>query len=602
MAEPALGELVHAAAALAGVEHVGEQHGVVIGRHMDAAAGEDQPVVFQVLRDLEDRRVFEQRLQAFERLRLLDLAVDAAAAEEIAFARLVGQRHIGGLARRGGKADADQLRLHGIERGGLGVDGETAERLRFGDPGVEVLQRGDRRIGLDVDGHGHRGSDPGGNGCSQCCAFAPLSLAFAKGLAAQGGRRGARSRRFCPLTPRSGRGQALSLSHKGRGDDAGRCCGCPSFRPFGRPVEDRDGGRFDRLDEGIERLGDAAGERREFHRLAEGDEPRPVAVAHGEIGKRDGDRHMVVERHQLLGKQRLLGVGLQRFAPLGLLDGIGVGEQGFDIAIFADELRRGLHPDTGHARHVVDRIAGQRLHLDDLFRRHAEPLLDLGLADAPVLHGIEHDHARADELHQVLVGGDDGDVGAGFRRLPCIGGDEIVRLEAELLDGGQVEGFGRVADEAELGPQILRRLRPVGLVRAIELVAEGALGLVEDDAEIGRTHAQAGVRQELPQHVAEAGDGADRQAVRLAGERRQGVIGAEDEGRAVDQEDMVAGAETGAGWGGFPGGLRRCVGCRFRHGATMPRGRADGYGGGSIADTAKGAGASPRCQRSHMVM
>ena len=47
-------------------------------------------------------------------------------------------------------------------------------------------------------------------------------------------------------------------------------------------------------------------------------------------------------------------------------------------------------------------------------------------------------------------------------------------------------------------------------------------------------------RKQLPQHVAEAEHGIDLQPVRLAVERRQRVIGAENVARAVDQEDVVA--------------------------------------------------------------
>ena len=72
--EPALGEIVHAVAAFAGVEHVGNQHGVVVAGGLDAALGEHQPVVFHILRDLEDAFVLEQRLEQNERLFLGNLA------------------------------------------------------------------------------------------------------------------------------------------------------------------------------------------------------------------------------------------------------------------------------------------------------------------------------------------------------------------------------------------------------------------------------------------------------------------------------------------------------------------------------------------------
>ena len=78
---------------------------------------------------------------------------------------------------------------------------------------------------------------------------------------------------------------------------------------------------------------------------------------------------------------RLLGVVDQRLAPLRLLDLAGAREQRFEIAVFVDQLRGGLDADARHARHVVGRIADQRLHVDHLLRRHAEFLDHLVAAD-----------------------------------------------------------------------------------------------------------------------------------------------------------------------------------------------------------------------------
>ncbi|MOA12154.1 hypothetical protein D3C78_1321270 [compost metagenome] len=78
-----------------------------------------------------------------------------------------------------------------------------------------------------------------------------------------------------------------------------------------------------------------------------------------------------------------------------------------------------------------------------------------------------------DELHQILVGGDDGDIGADRFGLPGIGGDDIISLEAFRLDAGKVESPRRFADQAELRHQIFRRCGAVGLVEIIKLVAEG---------------------------------------------------------------------------------------------------------------------------------
>ena len=236
-------------------------------------------------------------------------------------------------------------------------------------------------------------------------------------------------------------------------------------------------------------------------------------------------------------------------------------------------MRGGLDADAGHARHVVGGIAGQRLHLDHLFRRHAEFLDHLGDADAAVLHGVVHGDAVGHELHQILVGGDDGRGRAALAGLAHIGRDQIVGLEAALLEAGQVEGAHRFADQRELRDQIVRRRRPVRLVVGIELVAEGDLRLVEHDGEMGRPVVLRHVAQQLPQHVAEAEHGVDLQAVGFAVQRRQRVIGAENVGGTVDQKDMVAlgGRFDGTGFAcwclaeaGFAG-LRRC----FRHGRNL---------------------------------
>ena len=124
--------------------------------------------------------------------------------------------------------------------------------------------------------------------------------------------------------------------------------------------------------------------------------------------------------------------------------------------------------------------------------------------------------------------------------LPRIGRDQVVGLEAGLLKARQVEGAHRFANEAELRDQVVGRIGPVRLVVGIEFGAEGLLRLVEHDREVGRLLLRLHVAQELPQHVAEAEHGVELQPVRLAGERRQRVIGAENVGRAVDQEDVVA--------------------------------------------------------------
>ena len=150
-----------------------------------------------------------------------------------------------------------------------------------------------------------------------------------------------------------------------------------------------------------------------------------------------------------------------------------------------------------------------------------------------------------DELHQILVGRNDRHLVPGFAREARIGGDQVVGLEALDPQFGHVHGPHRFVGDGELGDQFVRRVGAVRLVIGVEVVAEGAPRPVEYDRHVFRVR----VLDQLEQHVDEAIDGVDRRSVR-AGHGRQGVEGAEDESRAVDQKDVVRFAR------GFGLGLR----------------------------------------------
>ncbi len=335
------------------------------------------------------------------------------------------------------------------------------------------------------------------------------------------------------------------------------------FRLARRPIRLELPVRLDRSGIDAGELRYAPGERGELHRLEKGDQPLVVGLVHRQLGERHLELDVGIERDQPFREPRLLGVLDQRLAPLLLLDLAGTRQQRFEIAIFADKLRGGLDPDARHARHVVGGIPDQRLHLDELLRRHAEFFDHLGNADAAIFHGVVHDHAVGHELHEVLVGGDDGRAGAHVAGLAHIGGDQVVGLVAELFQTRNVERAHRFANEGKLRTQIVGRVRPVRFVIGIHLVAEGLLRLVEHDREVGRPLFGLHVAQELPQHVAEAEHGIDLQPIGLAVERRERVVGAENVGRSVDQEDVVAflrvpgnggsalNARCGFAWHGF---------------------------------------------------
>ncbi len=140
---------------------------------------------------------------------------------------------------------------------------------RLGDPGLERRQVADADIGVDVDLRGHRR------------------------LGAQCGENGRRGRRRSP----GGRRRGGTVDGR---RDAALAGGSIRRRQFGlrlerdgagahvRPMRlgstlDLDRHRIDRRKVGAGRLGDAAGQRREFHRLEEADQLRPVGRLQREI-------------------------------------------------------------------------------------------------------------------------------------------------------------------------------------------------------------------------------------------------------------------------------------------------------------------------------
>ena len=296
---------------------------------------------------------------------------------------------------------------------------------------------------------------------------------------------------------------------------------------------------------GAQRRRDAVRQRAELHRDEEAEQRVLVGRVELELVQRVLDGDVLLQRDEVAAEADLVGVVQKRLAALGLSDFLGAGQQRVEVAVLADELGGGLDADAGRAGDVVDRVAGQRLDVDDAVRADAELLAHLVRADGGVLHRVEHLDAAADELHQVLVRADDRDLGAPVAGLARIGGDQVVGLEILHLDAGQVPGAHGVADEPELRAQVVGRLGAVRLVAVEHLVAEAARRGVEDDGEMRRP-LRAEARDHLVQHAAETGDGADRQPVRGARQRRQRMVGPEDVGRAVDEIEMVALADRHA--------------------------------------------------------
>src|SRR3546814_2294761 len=107
MVEMVLGEIVQRMAVeSARVEVEAHYQRVVIRRDVDAAPVENHPVEFEIVADLEDRLILEQRLQLGEGESGVDLR--RAIRKQVVPAML--QRGVAGAAAIGRHADADEVR------------------------------------------------------------------------------------------------------------------------------------------------------------------------------------------------------------------------------------------------------------------------------------------------------------------------------------------------------------------------------------------------------------------------------------------------------------------------------------------------------------
>ncbi|MCY1362938.1 hypothetical protein D9M69_496800 [compost metagenome] len=142
-AEQPLGQAVHAVVAVRG-QHVALQHGVV--RHAAqryAVVGEDVDVVFQVLAELGAAGVFEPGAHALQHEFTRELPVLGQPGHVRAAVR---HGDIAGFARRRRQRDADQLRLHRVERIGLGIDRHQRRGLDAPHPVFQHALGGDRLV------------------------------------------------------------------------------------------------------------------------------------------------------------------------------------------------------------------------------------------------------------------------------------------------------------------------------------------------------------------------------------------------------------------------------------------------------------------------
>src|ERR1700720_3652383 len=118
MAEKAFGERIDpmVVAGRTRVERVREQHGVLDRRDANAAQSEYMHVELDVVADLEDARLLEQRLQKRDPFRFRELVWrEACAIEEIGTGAMA-DRDVTGFSRFDRQREPDELALQRVGR------------------------------------------------------------------------------------------------------------------------------------------------------------------------------------------------------------------------------------------------------------------------------------------------------------------------------------------------------------------------------------------------------------------------------------------------------------------------------------------------------
>ncbi len=151
MAQMHLRKLIHAVAVKRRLKHIGDKHRVVEQRHANAALQEYEIIIFEILRDLQNRFILKQRLQPREHILLRQLLDLGAVGEIEAVAFSVPARNITGLARCHRQRHAAKPRLHRIERCRFRIDANDAHFPCPRDPVIEALQRRHGFISIMID-------------------------------------------------------------------------------------------------------------------------------------------------------------------------------------------------------------------------------------------------------------------------------------------------------------------------------------------------------------------------------------------------------------------------------------------------------------------
>ncbi len=277
----------------------------------------------------------------------------------------------------------------------------------------------------------------------------------------------------------------------------------------------------------------------EFQRPVERGERLAIGLAGVQRVDLDVQRHVQLDGRQLVGEVGhllvLFELGGQRLGSaqrqLGDLSEVGV-DHIQPATDAGQQAHRGFFANAGHAGDVVDLVAHQRQVVDDQLGADTELLDHAGRVHHQPGHGVDQGDVRADQLRHVLVAGGNHHVAFFAGGLARQRADHVVGFDAFDAQQREAQRANAGVQRLDLVAQVIGHRRPVGLVVGKDGVAEGAALGIEN-------HREGAVRilfAQALEHVQHALHRAGLHAFG-GGQRRQGVEGAVQVGRAVHQDE-----------------------------------------------------------------
>ena len=246
-----------------------------------------------------------------------------------------------------------------------------------------------------------------------------------------------------------------------------------------------------------------------------------------------GDRHIALERYQLQGNTGIFDIVEQRLAAFFLFDFSRMSQHAFKRTKVIHQLSGRFRPNTGNTRNIINAVAGKRLNIHHLIRINTKFFLYVFRREKFIFHRIIKLNPGADQLHQILIAGDNDHFQPGFQRLSSIGGDQIVRLITLHFQIIEVQSLDRLADNGKLRDQILRRFLAGTFIIRKNVIAE----ILPSGIKQNQTIVTADLGGEAQKHIGKAVNGVNRGTVGRC-QRRQAVKSSENISGTVNQTDF----------------------------------------------------------------